>query len=289
MVLLIVAFVIIGITMLWYSTAAPAKVMPFPQHWHAILTEEVDFYNRLPEEKKQRFRLDMMKFLATVDVVGVGCEIEDLDRVLIAAGATITLFGFSTWSLNNLESVFVYAGPVNRRFQVGAPDSRYAGLVGNGPMQGKLVLSKPDLRHGFTSSNDRRNVAIHEFAHLVDGQDGSIAGFPAGSIADDQLQPWVELMRIKGLEIEDKQSDIRPYALTNSAEFFAVASEYFFEAPERLKSRHPQIYEFLSEAYDQDPATVLTRRGKRKIQVNQPCPCGSGEKFKECCLPLVSN
>jgi Mlc titration factor MtfA (ptsG expression regulator) len=285
MILALLVVIIVSLFILRQKTKQ-AKVEPFPKHWHTLLASEVDFYNRLKPDDQQRFRLDMMKFLASVEIIGVDTPVEDLDRVFIASAATMMLFGFKQWSLSNLTTVLLYSGPVNLRFEVGKPDSRFAGFVGNGHMTDQMALSKPHLHRGFASSNDRRNVAIHEFAHLVDGLDGSIAGFPAGSIGENLLEPWVELVRIKSLDIKKKESDIRPYALTNAAEFFAVVSEYFFEAPEQLKSKHPAIYEFMSDSYDLDPTQILKQGSKKKIRANSDCPCGSGEKFKVCCQPM---
>lgn len=282
--------ILVTILIFWWrkKSIKPAQVEPFPETWHTLLTEEVDFYNRLNSNDQQRFRLDMMKFLSSIKINGVDCEVDDIDKVFVAAAATMTLFGFEHWSLSNLDTVLLYSGPVNRRFEVGKPDSRFAGLVGNGAMTGQMVLSKTHLHQGFASSNDRRNVALHEFAHLIDGQDGSIAGFPAGSVGENLLEPWIELVRLKSLEIKRRRSDIRSYALTNPAEFFAVVSEYFFEAPEQLQNKHPRVYRFMSESFNLDPTQILFKGEKRKIGANQPCPCGSGEKFKACCMPKMN-
>ena len=54
-------------------------------------------------------------------------------------------------------------------------------------------------------------------------------------------------------KIKNRHSDINPYALTNNAEFLAVVSEYFFDNPEKMKSRHPELYKILSEMYRQHP------------------------------------
>ena len=91
-------------------------------------------------------------------------------------------------------------------------------------------------------------------------------------------------------EIEAGQSDINRYALTNEAEFFAVASEYFFERPAIMRRKHPELYRTLERVFNQDlrtRATALRRelsQGRRQFGRNSPCPCGSGRKFKKCCL-----
>ena len=84
-----------------------------------------------------------------------------------------------------------------------------------------------------------------------------------------------------------KRSHIKEYAYTNEAEYFAVLVEYFFEAPAILKQKNPELYRMLAKMFRQDTATFLpgvTRRRPPRIGRNSRCPCGSGKKFKKCCL-----
>jgi hypothetical protein len=91
-------------------------------------------------------------------------------------------------------------------------------------------------------------------------------------------------------EMRRGDSDINPYGLTNEAEFFAVATEYFFERPGVMERKHPELYEMLSRVFNQDlgmRAAALVRemkRGRVRFGRNSPCPCGSGVKYKKCCL-----
>ncbi len=86
-------------------------------------------------------------------------------------------------------------------------------------------------------------------------------------------------------------TDILTESGTNEAEFFAVASEYFFERPEKLQEKHPELYQLLQKIYHQNTISLFknsVRRVMRKISirkpgVNAPCPCGSGKKYKKCC------
>ncbi|MCH7533654.1 MAG: zinc-dependent peptidase, partial [Gemmatimonadetes bacterium] len=77
---------------------------------------------------------------------------------------------------------------------------------------------------------------------------------------------------------------------TNEAEFFAVTTEYFFERPGVMERKHPELYAMLSRVFNQNPgerAAVLARemtRGPPRFGRNSPCPCGSGVKYKRCCL-----
>jgi len=122
-------------------------------------------------------------------------------------------------------------------------------MVGNGFMNGKMILSKTSLRQGFQAELDKKNVGIHEFVHLIDGEDGSIDGIPKVLMKQQYVLPWMNLIYKKIEEINLDDSDIRNYATTNEEEFLAVASEYFFEHHQQLKKKHPELFEILSYFY----------------------------------------
>ena len=163
-------------------------------------------------------------------------------------------------------------------------------MVGTGALNRLMILSKPDLIGGFRNPGDKRNVGLHEFAHLVDKSDGAIDGLPAVGLEREAIELWVDLVRRKMEEMRRGESDIDPYGLTNEAEFFAVATEYFFERPGVMKRKHPELYAMLGRAFNQNPgprAAAMARamlRGRRKFGRNSRCPCGSGVKYKKCCL-----
>ena len=160
-------------------------------------------------------------------------------------------------------------------------------MVGNGAMEGKMILSKPSLHLGFDISNDKKNVGIHEFAHLFDKESGEIDGVPPGFEDKSFALPWLEFVKEKTDEIITNQSDINPYGATNRQEFFAVASEYFFERPHLLKKKHPKLYKILTKVFNQDMTNVIDTDSFKKQQEigrNDQCPCGSGLKYKKCCI-----
>ena len=158
-------------------------------------------------------------------------------------------------------------------------------MVGTGPMAGKMALSRAALYQGFDNARDKQNVGIHEFVHLVDMADGECDGYPAALKEQAFAIPWFELVSKKIEEIYRKQSNIRDYGATNRAEFFSVASEYFFERPKMLEKKHPELYRLLSELYQQDLSDIAT---DIKVRAKSPCPCGSGKRYKRCCMPSQS-
>ena len=132
----------------------------------------------------------------------------------------------------------------------------------------------------------KKNVGIHEFIHLIDKEDGVIDGIP--TVLNDKTYslPWLDLINKKIEYIKANENNINPYGATNLQEFLAVTGEYFFERPHLLKAKHPELFDLLTKAFNQDPSEVIDSKiaAKNSIGRNDPCPCGSGKKFKRCCL-----
>lgn len=263
------------------------EIFDVPEKWKVILSDQILFYQNLDVEGKQRFESDVYQFLNSVAISGVQTKVTLEDRLLVASSAVIPLFGFPAWTYTHLDEVILYPSSFDRNFNLGSREEIITGMVGNGPMEGKVILSKPSLHAGFDIANDKRNVGIHEFVHLFDKESGTIDGIPPGFEDKSYALPWLDFISHKTNEIVANRSDIDGYATTNRQEFFAVASEYFFERPHLLKKKHPRLYTQLVEVFNQEmteqlePAKGLSRRS---IGRNQPCPCGSGEKYKRCCL-----
>jgi hypothetical protein len=96
-------------------------------------------------------------------------------------------------------------------------------------------------------------VGIHEFVHLIDDVDGGTDGVPEILLQHSYVAPWLHLIKEEMRHIEEGHSDINPYALTNNAEFLAVVSEYFFDNPDKFKRRHPELYQYLTSIFNQNP------------------------------------
>ena len=263
---------------------------PFPPEWEAVLQRDVVFFRVLEPAAQQRFRRQVQVFLGEKRISGIRVEIDATTRVLVAASAIIPIFGFLDWEWSEINEVLVYPNRFDGDFQFGdTHDQNILGMVGTGGLNRLMILSKPDLVSGFRNAADKRNVGIHEFAHLVDKTDGVIDGVPGVGLDRQAVGPWIDLVRRKMDEIEAGDSDINRYALTNEAEFFAVTSEYFFERPGVMQRKHPALFGALERVFNQDLRTrsvalrrELTRK-RPKFGRNSPCPCGSGRKFKKCC------
>lgn len=250
--------------------------------WTTYLNNTVAFYRTLSGSDKVIFEKRVRLFLETTPVEAGQFEVSDQDRLLVAASAIIPVWGFPEWHYFNVQKVFLLPASFNEHFECGQSDSLITGMVGTGAMSGKLALSQPALHLGFTNAKDKQNVGIHEFVHLVDMADGDCDGFPERLKKHAFSIPWFELVKHKITGIENKSCNIRDYGATNKAEFLAVASEYFFERPAMMKKKHPKLYQALSDMYQQDVSRIASDIKPRK---KAPCPCGSGKRYKHCCLP----
>ena len=246
-----------------------------------FLFKTVSFYRDLDSLDKQKFELRCASFIQVTEFVGHDIDVSDEDKLLIASGSVILAWGFDQWHYVKVDTVILVSAAFNESAEFGKGDSRITGLVGNQHLQGKMILSQPALHAGFSNDTDKRNVAIHEFAHLIDMADGDCDGLPRQISEAAFCLPWLDLVK-KGINnIVQGRSNIRAYGATNQAEFFSVVSEYFFEQPQLLKRKQPDLYNYLAIFYKQNRASIKTAIRTRK---KDPCPCGSGKRYKRCCL-----
>lgn len=218
-----------------------------------FLSENVKFYADLSSIDKLRFQDSMHNFFKLTKITGVGTSVDDQIKMLVAAGAVIPMFNFPNWHYKNLKEVLVYADTFNMQFETkGSNQREIYGMVGEGFMSGKMILSKPSILHSFNNETDKENTVIHEFVHLIDMADGVANGVPEFLLNKQYLLPWLDMIHKEMLRIKSGSSDIDAYGYTNKVEFFAVVSEYFFERPDLLKKKHPKLFEVLNEMFDGD-------------------------------------
>lgn len=296
--------IVLAVCLLFYSWATRksrnrSKVLKtdFPAEWRKILNDRVGFYHTLKtDQEKLRFEKMVQLFLSEKRITGIDVQIDDLIKVLVASSAIIPIFGFQDWEYPNLGEVFVFPGSIHKyQDQDSEAVSEVLGRVNPFQNDHYVTLSKPALERGFNDMADRKNVGIHEFAHMLDQADGEIDGVPEAYLPDEWVEPWRKLMYHKIKSIKKGESDIDDYGATSEAEFFAVVTEYFFEKPEKLAENHPRLYVLLTKIFQQNPKRrfrlnfreLLNPYGKR-LGRNEACPCGSGEKYKNCCLSKKS-
>jgi Mlc titration factor MtfA (ptsG expression regulator) len=237
------------------GSRSPVGFQKLDKPLRKLLDSRVDYYHRLSNAEKRRFESQVAVFLQAVNIEGVGSEITDVDRVLIASSAVIPVFGLGDWEYRDLlTNVILYPDTFDHEYQFEGNSRNIQGMVGTGYMNGQMILSRPALLKGFSPMSGKENTAIHEFVHLVDKSDGTTDGVPEQLMEHDYAIPWLSLMHKEMHRINEGHSDINPYATTNEAEFLAVASEYFFEKPAQFKEKHPELYEQLSKIFRQTPS-----------------------------------
>src|SRR5262249_55068973 len=131
---------------------------------------------------------------------------------------------------------------------------------------GSVVLAWSSILEGATDFEDGQNVVLHEFAHQLDQENGVADGLPVlkGEGFLETRGRYLAWARVLGAEYErlreasrtGKPTVLDEYRASHPAEFFAVATECFFEKPRQLKQKHPELYDELKQFYQQDPASL---------------------------------
>ena len=255
----------------------------FPDEREKILRERVTFFTALDEAGKARFRQLVQVFLDEVRITGIRTEVDETIRVLVAASAVIPIFGFHDWEYHRLREVLIYPDAFDDAYRH-TSEASIVGMAGLHHLSGVMILSKPALLAGFSPEPGTHNVGVHEFAHLVEKEAGEY-GLPP-EVPWMAVRQWVRYVGRELTHPSSRRTRISPYAYTNEHEFFAVLAEYFFTSPERLQRRDPALYALLRDLFHQDTGALLALvPGRRRgIGRNAPCPCGSGRKYKHCCL-----
>ena len=235
---------------------------PFPAAWREILRQQVPAVHRLPADLQLQLKRRMQVFIAEKPFIGcAGLQVTEAMRVVIAAQACLLLLNQQAHHFPGLRQVLVYPGAfiVDRPVSdgTGVQREQRRALAGESWSQGQVILSWQDVLDGAAVPDDGRNVVIHEFAHQLDQQHGAANGAPwLGG-----RQRHVRWARVLGAEFErlrervarGEASLIGDYGATDPAEFFAVASEVFFEQPQRLADDAPALYRELSGYYRINP------------------------------------
>src|SRR5688572_2992808 len=166
LVILILAILVLLFSLLMKQKKKTITAGPIPEHYRIILAEQVPFYRQLNENKKKEFENRVQQFLAKTRITGVKTIVEDIDRVLIAASASIPIFNFPGWEYINLHEVLLYPDSFDHDFQQQGHGRDIIGMVGSGALNHVMILSQYELRQAFKNKSDKTNTAIHEFVHL---------------------------------------------------------------------------------------------------------------------------
>ena len=238
---------------------------PFPVEWREILEEAVPLYSKLPANDKRELEGSVLIFLEEKSFEGAkGLEITDEIRLSIAAQACLLTLHRKTNYFPTLNHIVVYP----HTYVAQSTEILPGGVVAEGEQIrsgeswsfGTIVLSWDDVLKGTRNIYDGHNVILHEFAHQLDLESGSTNGAPLLG-AQERYASWARVLSSEYEKMRKswryrKRSVLDSYAASNPAEFFAVATEAFFEKPKQLKKKHPDLYEELRTYFKQDPANL---------------------------------
>lgn len=240
-----------------------AIAAPFPDEWVEIVERNISVYRNLPMPLRMQLRKLIKQFLHQKNFSGAGgLEMTDEIRVTIAAEACMLLLNRNTHVYSSLRYIIVYPST----FVVDREQAGMDGTVGSGPKgllgeswaNGKVILAWDNVLQGSKNFADGHNVVLHEFAHQLDSETGSTNGAPILT-GGKGMQAWAKTLaeEFQDLQLDSKRgkkSLLDHYGATNPAEFFAVATETFFEKPEKMAEHHAELFEVLKAYYRVDPA-----------------------------------
>lgn len=248
-ILVVLIFLVFLINLVLKITRKSRFIEPLPDHFPDLLRAHVRFYRELDDAGKKFFEQKMRHFFTEVRITGIGTDVEDIDQALIGAAAVIPVYAYKDWEYIDLHEVLLYPVAFSRDFDQVGYHRNITGMVGSGPLQNVMILSKQALREGFINEESKSNSAIHEFAHLIDKMDGSLDGVPQIFLAKQNVEVWNKLVNDAILLMQQGRSDIDLYALTNKVEFFAVVTEYFFKRPDLLRHSHPELCAMMEQVF----------------------------------------
>jgi Mlc titration factor MtfA (ptsG expression regulator) len=244
------------------------RARPFPKEWLRILDRTVGFFGRLSTADRTELLGHIQVFLAEKRFEGCGgLELTDDIVVTIAGQACLLLLHRKTDYFPELVTILVY--PTDYAVEESRPIREHIWEEGTGIRSGEtgrrmgsMVLAWDAVKFGASDPSDGKNLVLHEFAHQLDFENYLADGVPALPSRADQLA-WREVMRTEFASLRAAEQTGIPtlldtYGATNPPEFFAVATEAFFERPYALRSHHQKLYAQLQSYFQQDPVEFST-------------------------------
>lgn len=248
------------------------KAAPFPAEWAAHLDAQAPHVRALTPAERATLEDLVQVFLAEKTFEGAhGLAVTDAMRVSVAAQACLLLLGDpDTAVYPELQTIVLYPTPYRARprSQDGVFVTEHEQLrSGESWGHGVVVLAWSAVEGGAHDARDGQNVVFHEFAHQLDQAWGAADGAPELP-ADMCRRTWAETLapefaRLEAAVAQGRRTWLDAYGATNPAEFFAVATEAFFERPRQMREHKPAIYRLFADFYRQDPAARLDDVSRR--------------------------
>ena len=246
------------------------RAAPFPEAWQQILFSNVAMSTRLTDAEQDRLRGDIQVLVAEKNWEGCnGVVMTDEIKVTIAAQISLLVLAFEEQFFDNVLSILVYPHSYTTRGAMEAPGGLIVQgeslVIGQAVYRGPVILSWPDVIDGARGPNWGRNVVFHEFAHQLDMLNGrNVDGNPPLETRE-QFDRWQQVNDAEYARLTHACRLGHPtlldcYGATNRAEFFAVATECFFQLPHEFAEIHPELYDVLRTFYKQDPGLRVTHQ-----------------------------
>ena len=235
---------------------------PFPEQWLATVQQSLPMYDALTVEQQKNLRNCVQILIAEKQFIGCqGVTVTMEMKVVISAIASLLLCHREHQFFPKLKTILVYPHPYRVQKQVhvggGVTTVQEESRLGESWSRDQLVLAWDQIERDLRQWNDGRNLILHEFSHQLDQADGVAEGVPL--LATKELyQQWSSVMS-KEFNLlckwvnQGRKTALDPYGTLNPAEFFAVATESFFEKPRQVSQKHPALYELLRQYYGVDP------------------------------------
>ena len=241
---------------------------PFPQAWVEHLQRNMKHWSYLLAPEQQHLKELIQVFVHEKDWEGCGgLTLTDEVRVTIAGQACLLLLGLDHVLYRHVQSILVYPDTVVPA-QMGSDGLVHHSsmpILGQAVYRGPVILVWDAVEHGGRHPSHGHNVVYHEFAHKLDMLDGHVNGTPPLH-SPEQYARWATVCtkafnNLRARDARGQRTFLDPYAGVNEAEFFAVATEYFFDQPVKMKQQHAALYDVLMGFYNQDTAS-RQRRGQ---------------------------
>ena len=236
---------------------------PFPARWLDFVRQNCRHFETLSDAEKTRLLRDARWFIDEKSIeAAIGLTLTDEMRVTVAVHASLLGLGFAEPPFDRLISVILQPESYVRTkvhrersgLELHAEEERLGEAWRNGP----VLLSWKDIVQQCREFPNGRNVILHEFAHLLDMSDTDADGIPPLD-TEEQYRTWLDVTGIEYRRLvrhaeHGRRTLLDWYGATNEAEFFAVATECFFEQSVEMLNLHPRLYAVLKAFFGQDPA-----------------------------------
>jgi hypothetical protein len=265
---------LLGVTLYFFFKIREEKrlkkllAQPFDEEYRAYLKNTPHYLN-LSQEDREKIERSIIIFTNTKEFIGVGIELTQEMKVIIAFYACLLLLHKTTTNCyDNLKTIIIYPSAVafeNLHSSGGIYTKEKFLIDGQAANDTVIIIWHDAKKEAYHLRHD--NVIVHEFAHEIDFMDGEIDGVPP--IEKSKYDEWSRVLFGDYKKLSDvvlknrewgKYKLLGAYAATNEAEFFAVVTERFFESPKSLKKHFPELYDELKSFYKIDTVALVSEK-----------------------------